>query len=64
MKMFMKECIIQIALKTKAIIITEGINACSLATTIGSMARDIFGQTTGDELPFYLIAIQQEEEIG
>jgi len=50
--MFMKECILPLAIQTKALIITEGINTCSLATTIGSMAYDVFKQTTGGELPF------------
>jgi len=60
----MKECILPLAIQTKAIIITEGINSCSLATTIGSMASDIFKQTTGSELPFYLLTIVSEEDIG
>lgn len=52
LKMFMKECIIPLAIRTKALIITEGINKCSLATTFGSMAQDIFKQRTGDDLQF------------
>jgi len=62
--MFMKECILPVSIQTKAIIITEGINSCSLATTIGRMASDVFQQTTGLELPFYLLTIVSEEDIG
>jgi len=50
--MFMKECILPLAIDTKAIIITEGINTCTLATTIGSMACDIIKQSVGNDPPF------------
>lgn len=56
----MKECILPLAIQTKAIIITEGTNACSLATTIGKMASDVFNQSTEDTLPFYLLTIVSE----
>lgn len=40
LKMFIKDTLIPLAIENKAIIITSGLNDCSLASAVSSMADD------------------------
>lgn len=52
LQIFMKDILLPIAVQTKAIIITNGTNADSLAISIGKMAKDLYAQSGNNELPF------------
>lgn len=64
LKIFMKKILLPHCQNNKALIITEGLQCCSLTKTIGEIANDIFLQSGYDELPFYLICIASESVVS
>jgi len=64
LKLFMMDHLIPYATDNKALIITDGCNSCTLTNAIGQMAADIFKLSESDNLPFHLLCIVSEGQIG